>query len=69
VLVVSTDAHRTLELDSMRFGVDQARRGWCTASNIANTRPLEQLRGLLRRKAPATKASPRARAHAHAATR
>ncbi len=36
-LVISTDAHRTQELDCMRYGVDQARRGWCTAGDIANT--------------------------------
>ena len=48
-LVVSTDAHRTQELDYMRFGVNQARRGWCEAGDIANTRRLAVLRKLLRR--------------------
>jgi DNA polymerase (family 10) len=37
-LVIDTDAHRIQELDDMRYGVDQARRGWCEASDIANTR-------------------------------
>lgn len=46
-LVISTDAHRTAELDWMRFGVDQARRGWCTARDIANTRRLSAFRKLL----------------------
>ena len=36
-LVISTDAHRVAELDNMRYGVDQARRGWCEPANIANT--------------------------------
>ena len=38
-LVISTDAHRIEELDYMRYGVDQARRGWCEASDILNTLP------------------------------
>jgi DNA polymerase (family X) len=47
--VINTDAHRTSELDFMRYGVDQARRGWCCAKDVANTRPLEDLRALLQR--------------------
>jgi DNA polymerase (family 10) len=46
-VVVSTDAHRTQELDCMRFGVDQARRGWCEAADVANTRGLAAFRKLL----------------------
>jgi DNA polymerase (family 10) len=46
-LVVSTDAHRVQELECMRYGVDQARRGWCDAGDIANTRRLPALRKLL----------------------
>lgn len=48
-LVVSTDAHSTLGLKLMRYGVAQARRGWLTAENIVNTRPLDELRKLLKR--------------------
>ena len=40
-LVISTDAHRIAELDNMRHGVDQARRGWCEPADIANTRSLD----------------------------
>jgi DNA polymerase (family 10) len=46
-LVVNTDAHRVQELDCMRYGIDQARRGWCEAKDIANTRHLAGLRGLV----------------------
>jgi DNA polymerase (family 10) len=46
-LVVSTDAHRVQELDCMRYGIDQARRGWCDAGDIANTRHWSALRKLL----------------------
>jgi len=54
--VIDTDAHRTSELDFMRYGVDQARRGWCSARDVANTRPLEELRTLLRRSRAVTPA-------------
>ena len=37
MLVINTDAHRTQELGCMRYGVDQARRGWCEAKDVANT--------------------------------
>ena len=46
-LAISTDAHATAELGFMRWGVDQARRGWATRDRVANTRPLDQLLGLL----------------------
>lgn len=41
--VVSTDAHTTSELDFMHLGVSQARRGWCEAGDVLNTRALDQL--------------------------
>ncbi|HEY2805521.1 MAG TPA: DNA polymerase/3'-5' exonuclease PolX [Gemmatimonadales bacterium] len=46
-LVVSTDAHSTSELRNMKWGVDQARRGWATRADIANTQPLKSFRKLL----------------------
>lgn len=48
--VISTDAHRVAELDNMRYGVDQARRGWCTRQDVANTRSLDGLRKLLEKR-------------------
>jgi DNA polymerase (family 10) len=48
-LTISTDAHASQELGFMRWGVDQARRGWATAADVANTRPLKALLGLLHR--------------------
>jgi DNA polymerase (family 10) len=48
-LVISTDAHRIQELDCMRFGVDQARRGWCEAKDVANTSHLAALQKLIRK--------------------
>jgi DNA polymerase (family X) len=49
-LVISTDAHATAELGFMRWGVDQARRAWATAADVANTRGLTALLKLLARR-------------------
>jgi len=48
-LVISTDAHSVETLDYMRFGVDQARRGWIEAADVVNTRDLPSLLKLLKR--------------------
>jgi DNA polymerase (family 10) len=48
-LAISTDAHSVNALQYMRFGVDQARRGWLTADDVLNTRSLAELRKLLKR--------------------
>jgi DNA polymerase (family 10) len=47
-LAVSTDAHSAAELRFMRWGVEQARRGWVQRENVVNTRSLNQLLKLLR---------------------
>jgi DNA polymerase (family 10) len=48
-VAVSSDAHSAVGLGRLRYGVDQARRGWLTADDVINTRPLQALRQLLRR--------------------
>ena len=48
-IAISTDAHSRGNLDYMRLGVDQARRGWLTADDVINTRGLDDLLALLRR--------------------
>jgi DNA polymerase (family 10) len=48
-VAISTDAHCLADLDHMRFGVWQARRGWLEAGDVLNTRPWEELRKLLER--------------------
>lgn len=47
-VAISTDAHSIYHFDFMRFGVGQARRGWLEAKDVINTRPLRELRKLLR---------------------
>jgi len=49
-LVISTDAHSTRGLELMRCGVLQARRGGLEAADVANTRPLAELRRLMKRR-------------------
>lgn len=48
-LAVSTDAHSVNAFQYLRFGIDQARRGWLTADDVINTRSLGDLRKLLKR--------------------
>jgi DNA polymerase (family 10) len=51
-VVISTDAHSPRGLRNMRYGVDQARRGWLEAADVLNTRSLEDLRAWLGRRSP-----------------
>ena len=45
---IASDAHSVLELDSLRLGVLQARRGWLEPADVVNPRPLAELRPLLK---------------------
>jgi DNA polymerase (family X) len=38
IFTIDSDAHRTEELDNMRWGVAMARRAWLTADRVMNTR-------------------------------
>jgi DNA polymerase (family 10) len=40
---ISTDAHVDRNLDYLRYGVYQARRGWLEADDVLNTRPWSEL--------------------------
>jgi len=48
-IVCSTDAHSVAGLENMTLAVATARRGWATAADVVNTRPLEAI--LARRRA------------------
>lgn len=51
-LVINPDAHAPGELGLVRYGVNVARRGWLTAADVFNTRPLAAVvKELDRRKA------------------
>jgi DNA polymerase (family 10) len=48
-LVISTDAHSVTALSRLQWGVQVARRAWVQAGDVINTRPLDEMRGGLRR--------------------
>ena len=48
-VAISTDAHYAAELNNMRYGVFQARRGWLSADDVINTRRVADLLRLLKR--------------------
>jgi DNA polymerase (family 10) len=50
-LVVASDAHSQAGLGVLRWGVQVARRAWARPVDVLNTRPLAELRSLLRRHA------------------
>lgn len=43
LLAIGSDAHSTAQLDQIRYGVFQARRGWVEARSVVNTWPLAKL--------------------------
>lgn len=46
---ISTDSHSTAGFFNMRYGIDQARRGWLEADDVINTYKLRELKKALRR--------------------
>jgi len=46
---VDTDAHSTVHLPLMRYGVGTAQRGWLTRDDVINAWPLGRLRTFLRK--------------------
>ncbi len=49
---VSSDAHSTINLGNMPYGIGTAQRGWLTPDDVINTWPLDRLREFLRRANP-----------------
>ncbi|MBZ5576501.1 MAG: DNA polymerase/3'-5' exonuclease PolX [Acidobacteriia bacterium] len=45
---ISTDAHHPQHLESMRYGVTTARRGWLGPADVTNTLPADRFAALLR---------------------
>jgi DNA polymerase (family 10) len=48
-MVISTDAHSTLDLRYMHFGIGTARRGWIEKKDVINTLDTDELLQFLRR--------------------
>jgi DNA polymerase (family 10) len=49
LLAIGSDAHSTAQMEGIRYGVFQARRGWIEARNVVNTWPLAKVRRWLAR--------------------
>jgi len=49
LVALNSDAHSVHEFDNLRFGVGQARRGWLEKKDVLNTRPLAEVRRLIKR--------------------
>jgi DNA polymerase (family 10) len=52
-VVASTDAHSVRGLGNMQLAVATARRGWATAADVLNTRPLAELERTFRERSTA----------------
>ncbi len=48
-ILIDSDAHSTVNLALLRFGVDTARRAWLEPGQVANTRPWSEFRKLRKR--------------------
>ena len=49
-IAINTDAHNTEQLHFMRYGIDQARRGWLEKRHVLNSMPLPNLERWLRQR-------------------
>ena len=49
MIAISTDAHSAMALGNIRWGIQVARRAWLPPEAVLNTRPVDEMRGLLRR--------------------
>jgi len=65
LLAIDSDAHSAAQLDQIRYGVFQARRGWIAAGSVVNTWNWAKLSGWLRNRRERAKNS----AHSAAAAR
>jgi len=52
LVAINSDAHTIQQFDNLKYGVGQARRGWLEKRDVANTRPLPELRALLAKEKP-----------------
>jgi DNA polymerase (family 10) len=48
-IVIDSDAHKTVTLQNMRWGIATARRAWLCKQDVANTQPWNELVGMRKR--------------------
>jgi len=49
LVAIDSDSHSVNSFSHLRYGVGQARRGWLEKDDVVNTRPLKELKKLLKR--------------------
>ncbi|MBI2473459.1 DNA polymerase/3'-5' exonuclease PolX [Candidatus Uhrbacteria bacterium] len=49
-LIISSDAHDPTHFGHLDYGIGQARKGWCTKTDILNTKPLKEFLAALKKK-------------------
>jgi DNA polymerase (family 10) len=49
LIAINSDAHSVNDFELLAYGIGQARRGWLEKEDVLNTRPLAELRKLLKR--------------------
>lgn len=47
LIAINSDAHSDVDFNNLRFGINQARRGWLEPKDVLNTRSLKELKKLL----------------------
>ena len=47
---INTDTHALKQMDRMKYGVYQARRGWVTKEDVINTLPVREIEKFLKKK-------------------
>lgn len=48
-IAIDSDVHSNGHFANLRYGIDQARRGWLRREDVVKTLPLKDMRSLLRR--------------------
>lgn len=48
LISINSDSHSPANFDFLSDGISQARRGWLGKKNVLNTRPLRELRKLIK---------------------
>ena len=48
LVAINSDAHSVDRFGHLRYGVSQARRGWLEKQDVINTRPLNEVKKLLK---------------------
>jgi DNA polymerase (family 10) len=49
-VAISTDSHTINGLDNMRFGINQARRGWLCADDVLNTYSWKKIEPMIQKR-------------------